>query len=207
MLRLSNSYYIFSVLAFSSLSQACIVPSLSVVLYSLILCLSLSDVSWASLFMLVSLFVSMGLATRDCVSLCQMLAGLLSLVLSVFVNVYLCLFFYRQTSTCTRISIRCQMGFFHYISQSCPHQTSTCAHENLYLRCQLSFSSISVSVVRVCLSLSLSNDVLNSLSTNVSKGLLFLCLILSLIIFSNLLYECTNVNFTVNASFYYVTST
>ena len=74
----------------------------------------------------------------------------------------------------------------------------------------LLISSISVSVVCVCLSLSLSNDLLSSLSINVSKDLLSLCLILSLIIvylFSNLLYERTNVNFTVNASFYYVTST
>ena len=154
MLRLSNSYYIFSVLAFSSLSQACIVPSLSVVLYSLILCLSLSDVSWASLFMLVSLFVSMGLATRDCVSLCQMLAGLLSLVLSVFVNVYLCLFLCR-TSTYTRISIRCQLGFSLYISQSCAHQTSTCTHENLYQMLTGLLLYISQCCTRLSMSLSI----------------------------------------------------
>ena len=58
-------------------------------------------------------------------------------------------------------------------------------HENLYQM----FSSISVNVVRVCLCLSLSKDLLNSLSTTVSKALLSLCLILSLIIFSKLLYN------------------
>ena len=55
--------------------------------------------------------------------------------------------------------------------------------------------------------LSLFKELLNSLSTTVSKVLLSLCLILSLIIFSKLLFERTIVKFTVNASFYYVTST
>ena len=67
-------------------------------------------------------------------------------------------------------------------------------------------SSLVLSVfVYVCLF----SNILNPFYTTVSKAFLFLCLILSLIIvyfFLDLLYESTNVKFTVNAFFYYVTS-
>ena len=53
---------------------------------------SLSDVSWASLFILVSLVVSMCLATRDYVSLCLSLSDVSWASLSSLVRVCLCLY-------------------------------------------------------------------------------------------------------------------
>ena len=54
----------------------------------------------------------------------------------------------------------------------------------------------------LCLALSLSKDLLNTLSTTVSKALLFLCLILSI----SKLFKMSNLLSSVNASLYYVKS-
>ena len=122
----------------------------------------------------------MCLATRDCVSLCQSLSGLLSLVLSMFVK---CLHAQESPSDVSWASLSISTSLVHI--------------QHLGARMRISISDVNwvfplyQLVLYMIVYVSVSKDLLNSLSTTVSKGLLSLCLFLSLIIFylfSNLLY-------------------